>query len=455
MIPLRQATVESRCTRHAPCSRSSTAGGAKCGCWKRGSAAMLWHPPDGLREPRTWAIATGVDEVPWSGRERVGLDGFAAGTCQCDDGGDVVMLTTDRLRAVIRLAPFGIAWQQSVGGGWITFCADRPTYAYAAGQRTPRVVHSQARDAHDQYFGLGDKTGPLDKHGRRLRTLQLDALGYNGETSDPLYKHWPMFLGRRRDSGVCYGIYYDTLSECTFDFGQEFDNYHGFYRSTDIADGDLDCYVLAGPDLPAALARFVQLVGGTAPAATVDAGLREYGDGARRRTGRPGAARGISGPCQARAHSALCVSFRLRLYEPRQASIRVHLEPRQVSRAESADGRISGGRRASGGQPQALPPGRSSGVRGGGRARRDGEQRRRRAVHGAVLGRLGRTSRLHASGRRSRGGSAVCASRSSITASTPPGTTITSTGSGTRKAARTASERRCRSRGRVRCTGSS
>ena len=111
-------------------------------------------------------------------------------------------------------------WQQSVGGDWITRCADRETYAYAIGQRTQRIVHTMARDALDQYFGLGDKTGPLDKRGRRFRTLQLDAMGYNGETSDPLYKHWPMFLGRRRDSGVCYGMYYDTLSECTFDFGR-------------------------------------------------------------------------------------------------------------------------------------------------------------------------------------------------------------------------------------------
>jgi len=263
MIPVRQATLESLDDARAVFALEH---GWRCEVrlLEAGLGRMLWHPPDGMREPRTWAIATGVDEVPWSGRDRVGLAGFAADTCRCDDGGDVVTLATERLRAAIRLAPFGIAWQQLVGGEWITCCADRPTYAYAAGQRTARIVHSMVRDAQDQYFGLGDKTGPLDKHGRRLRTLQLDALGYNGETSDPLYKHWPMFLGRRRDSGVCYGLYYDTLSECTFDFGQEFDNYHGFYRSTDIADGDLDCYVLAGPDLPGALARFVQLVGGTA-----------------------------------------------------------------------------------------------------------------------------------------------------------------------------------------------
>ena len=84
------------------------------------------------------------------------------------------------------------------------------------------------------------------------------------ETSDPLYKHWPFFLGRRCDSGAVFGLYYDTLAECTFDFGQEHDNYHGFYRSVEIADGDLDGFVFAGPGLPAALARFVAAIGGTA-----------------------------------------------------------------------------------------------------------------------------------------------------------------------------------------------
>ena len=41
----------------------------------------------------------------------------------------------------------------------------------------------------DQHFGLGDKSGPLDRSGRRFRMRQMDALGYNAETGDPLYKH--------------------------------------------------------------------------------------------------------------------------------------------------------------------------------------------------------------------------------------------------------------------------
>jgi len=264
MRPLRTATVVE--AAHG-CARFALEGGWQCEVTlpAEGVGRVLLHPPDGLREPRTWAIApVSGDDVPWEGRARTALFDAASVdvAVSATDGG--VTIGQAELRAVVRLAPFGIAWQQPHAGRWTTCCADRPTYAYAAGQRSARVVHTATRDESDQYFGLGDKTGPLDKHGRRLRTLQLDALGYNGETSDPLYKHWPFFIGRRRDSGLCYGVYYDTLSEATFDFGQEFDNYHGFYRSTDIADGDLDVYVLAGPGLDGALARFVRLTGGTA-----------------------------------------------------------------------------------------------------------------------------------------------------------------------------------------------
>jgi alpha-glucosidase len=177
------------------------------------------------------------------------------GAFELDDG---------HVRAVVTLAPFGVAWEMRVDGRWVRACADRSTYAYAVAARSTRIVHSMGRDEHDRYYGLGDKTGPLEKTGRRLRTLQLDALGYDAQTGDPLYKHWPFFLGRRADSGACYGLYYDTLSEATFDFGQEHDNYHGFYRSTEIADGDLDLWFLAGPAVPAVVRRFLELTGPTA-----------------------------------------------------------------------------------------------------------------------------------------------------------------------------------------------
>ena len=219
---------------------------------------VLFTPPGGLREPRTWSIAPGGTDVAWQGRARESCAGFTlpATSAGHADGGTV--LDAGQLRAEVAVAPFGIRWCDRNG---VAFAADRATQAYQASERVTTLRHWMAREPERMYFGLGDKTGPLNLHGRRLRTLQMDALGYNGETSDPIYKHWPFYIGRDPHSGIAYGIYYDTLSTCTFDFGAEYDNYHGFYSTTEIENGDLDYYMLIGPSIREVVARFVELTG--------------------------------------------------------------------------------------------------------------------------------------------------------------------------------------------------
>jgi alpha-glucosidase len=224
---------------------------------------LTFVPPGGYREPRTWAIAHGRD-VPWEGRSRDDATGVEPAKIALVDHAGMLELRGGEVAAHVRLEPFGVTWRMRVGDDLVDAAMDRSTYAYAVSTSGTRIVHSATRDAHDRYYGLGDKTGPLDQTGRRLRTLQLDALGYDARNSDPLYKHWPFFLGRRADAHAWYGVYYDTLSEATFDFGQEFDNYHGFYRSTAIEDGDLDLWFVPGPELPAVVRRFVELVGANA-----------------------------------------------------------------------------------------------------------------------------------------------------------------------------------------------
>ena len=266
MTPLRKASVVS--TDGGKISLAFE-GGWKCAISivSEGVGRVLFSPPNGLREPRTWAITPAPlhsSPLPRGERGQDRATFFASSIATVSRGDSSLTLSSAKLRARVTLEPFALTWEQFDGTAWLACCTDRPSYAYAAGAKSGVITHWQARDEHDQYFGLGDKTGPLNKAGRRLRTRQLDALGYNGETSDPLYKHWPFFVGRRADTGSTYGVYYDTLAECTFDFGQEFDNYHDFYRATEIADGDLDYYVIAGPDVSAALARYMQLIGGTA-----------------------------------------------------------------------------------------------------------------------------------------------------------------------------------------------
>jgi alpha-glucosidase len=224
-------------------------------------ARLSWRPAQGFREPRTWSIApVPGQDVPWQGRARESLQGFdrpalALATSE--------QLGTTRLRATLYgggKQPVGVAWHDGASG--CLLMQDRLTSAYLREQRTGLVRHSVVRHPGERYYGLGDKTGPLNLHGRRLRCLGQDAIGYDPQSGDPLYKHWPFLMTRTTD-GLWLGVYYDTLATCTFDLGCEHDNYHGLFRSVDIDDGDLDYYLMVGHTPAQVLSQFVPLVGGT------------------------------------------------------------------------------------------------------------------------------------------------------------------------------------------------
>jgi alpha-glucosidase len=226
------------------------------------------RPQIGYREPRTWAIAPiNSDEpldavrqdVPWEGRLRDDITGFSLPAVSVDQQEGTVTLRTSTLQVEISTKTLALKWCDAQGAA---LAQDRATSAYFASQRTGAVRHYLQRAPNDRYYGLGDKTGPLNLHGRRLRTLALDSLGYDPRAGDPLYKHWPFVL-TRSESGAWYGLYYDTLAACTFDLGCEHDNYHGLYRYVEIDDGDLDYYFIAGNSPAEVIASYVRLIGGT------------------------------------------------------------------------------------------------------------------------------------------------------------------------------------------------
>ena len=218
-------------------------------------ARVTLRPGGGWREPRTWAIAPGAD-VPWEGREREDLSGFELPATRAAEG----RFSTDQLTVTLQSGPLRLQWHAF--GDSTPIAQDRETAAYLRQSRGGLVRHYLARDPRERYYGLGDKTGPLDLHGRRLRTAALDALGYDPEHGDPLYKHWP-FVMSRSANGQWLGIYYDTVATCTFDLGCEHDNYHGFYRYVEIEDGDLDYYLMVGRTPAEVVSQFVHLIGGT------------------------------------------------------------------------------------------------------------------------------------------------------------------------------------------------
>lgn len=63
-----------------------------------------------------------------------------------------------------------------------------------------RLTHfSKVDREYDHFFGFGEKTGHLDKKGRRLRMSPKDAIGHDPETGDPMYKHIPFYIQCERE----------------------------------------------------------------------------------------------------------------------------------------------------------------------------------------------------------------------------------------------------------------
>ena len=206
----------------------------------------------------TWMIAPPESQIPWQGRHRLDTSGFACPSVSLSDDGQ--QICSEHFRITLQNTPLAINVDRVDDGRVASILRDRPISAYRMLAERGLIQHAQTRDLQSQHLGLGDKAGPLDRTGKRFRVLQTDALGYNAQTSDPLYKHVPWIIVGNNDSGFC-GIFYDTFAELNVDLGAEHSNYHEHYRHVEAYDKALVYYIVDGPSLCDVTQRFQQLVG--------------------------------------------------------------------------------------------------------------------------------------------------------------------------------------------------
>jgi alpha-glucosidase len=159
----------------------------------RGCARVVFIPQGGFREGRSWMVCGATGDTPWEGRDRLAPDEAPPVQLELIDNDDGLKLKSAELTVEICLSPLALRWYHADGA---LFAADRPNRAYGFGRQRPDLLHAMARHPDDRYYGLGDKTGPLDLRGRRLRTVMTDALGFDPRIGDPLYKHWPFLIVR-------------------------------------------------------------------------------------------------------------------------------------------------------------------------------------------------------------------------------------------------------------------
>ena len=124
-----------------------------------------------------------------------------------------------------------------------------------------RVNHYSRMNEDDCFYGFGEKTGLLNKNKTFLRQRATDAMGYDPEKADTLYKHIPFYIRLDRKTQKAIGLFYHNFYESVFNMGCEKSNYWARYSYWQADGGDIDLFFIAGNSIKKIVDNYTLLTG--------------------------------------------------------------------------------------------------------------------------------------------------------------------------------------------------
>ncbi len=207
----------------------------------------------------TWSVCPGAADLPLEGRDKLSSEGFPCVCPPISEDGDALRFVLDGVSFAVEKKNFRITARNDMG----VLYADRSGLAYNfAGELGDRAIHYTCREEGERIFGLGDKSGAVNKAGRSFAIAATDSMGFRAESSDPLYKQIPFYICE--NSAGSYGVFYDTASNGRMDFGAEHDNYFEPFSSARFEEKNMVFYLILGTTAEIAR-RFSALCGEIAP----------------------------------------------------------------------------------------------------------------------------------------------------------------------------------------------
>jgi alpha-glucosidase len=168
-----------------------------------------------------------------------------------EDGKNELRMTAGRVVVIVKKTPLLVTFADSEGN---VLLADEPSLPMAW---DGSYIHAWKRmPSEENYFGLGDKPGPMNRRNHAYTMWNTDFYGWQ-ESDDPLYKTIPFFIGLHK--GTSYGLFFDNTYRSSFDFGKESPDYFSFGAE----GGELNYYFIAGPEPKKIVQQFTALVGRT------------------------------------------------------------------------------------------------------------------------------------------------------------------------------------------------
>lgn len=122
-------------------------------------------------------------------------------------------------------------------------------------ERKIRIAKMMTGD--EAFYGLGDKTGFLNKRGYEYEMWNTDDPSPQLDYFKSLYKSIPFFITLTKQK--VYGIFFDNHYRTYFNMGKESNEY--YYFATD--EGNLDYYFIYGDTMPEIINGYTYLTGTT------------------------------------------------------------------------------------------------------------------------------------------------------------------------------------------------
>jgi alpha-glucosidase len=164
------------------------------------------------------------------------------------------VIRTSGLLVTIRHAPWRISFARPSGE---PIDSDDPERGISFAGSALRLSKALPKDAH--VYGLGEKTGGLDKRGRSLGGAHVamwnsDTYAYDMST-DPIYASVPFYMVLRQ--GRAHGVFLDNTFRTSFDVGRDDHD----LLTIGAEGGELDYYLIEGPAPKAVIERYTALTG--------------------------------------------------------------------------------------------------------------------------------------------------------------------------------------------------
>ena len=193
-----------------------------------------------------------TDEVMGTYRHRV--------TCEMptfSETAEAFVLTGSALRVIIHKAPYQVEIQDISGTVLHRDCVDLALQE----DSNHRRIHTSEIEANDGFYGFGEKSGAFNKEQAYMTMCPTDAMGYDPQKTDSLYKHIPFYIKLNKASKIASGYFYHSTCECDFDMGRRKSNYWHRHSTFRANSGNLDLFFIAGPSVAAVVERYTDLTG--------------------------------------------------------------------------------------------------------------------------------------------------------------------------------------------------